>query len=46
MKNERLEKNLKGKTWDELCEIWYYVESKMKGSRERDFQIANRKKEE
>jgi hypothetical protein len=43
---EKLEENLKDKTWDELCEIWYYVECKMKGSEERKFQLAKRRKEE
>ena len=39
---QRLKDNLQGKTWDELCEIWFYVESKMKGSGERQFQMAKR----
>ena len=43
---QRLKDNIKGKTWDELCEIWYYVECQMKGSGERGFQIAKRSRYE
>lgn len=39
---ERLKQNISGKTWDELCEIWFHVEQEMKGSGERHHQLSKR----